>query len=150
MIHRRMIAALLLGICLFMAGCTNSENGNNGKTDGKPQTKDIPLEPGQDTDLQFSHLIMQFGPVKSGEVVRASYPFKNTTDGTVVIKQVVTSCECLKTEYPKGNIQPGQIGEIVANFETKGQSGTHEKIIAVVLENVQEPITLRLNGRIEK
>ena len=91
---------------------------------------------------------MEFKPVVSGDTVKAVYPFKNTSNSSQVIQQVVVSCPCMLTDFPKGNIQPGQIGEITVRFATAGQSGRHEKIIAVVLEGNQEPISLRLNGQI--
>ena len=105
---------------------------------------------GQGTALQFSHMAMNFGPVNAGEVVNASYPFKNYSDGTVRISQIAVSCQCITTEYPQGNIQPGQVDEIKVRFDTKGMFGTHEKMFAVVIEGSQDPIALRLNGKINK
>lgn len=139
------VLLLLMTIGLFSCG-------ESGKTIDKPTggnaPKDIKLIPGQGTDLQFSHLTMEFKPVISGDTIKAVYPFKNTTQTSQVIKEVVVSCPCMHTDYPKGNIQPGQIGEITVKFATAGQSGRHEKIIAVVLEGNQDPISLRLNGQI--
>ena len=105
-------------------------------------------EPGQTTPIHFAHLQMNFKPVTSGDTVVAVYPFKNMSKETVKITQAATSCQCMQTSFPTGNIQPGQQGEVKVNFLTEGQQGRHEKIIAVVLENYQETITLRLNGQI--
>ena len=104
--------------------------------------------PGQSTPIHFSHLEMNFNPVVSGDTVKAIYPFKNMSQETVKITQAVTSCDCMQTKFPRGNVQPGQYGEIEVHFLTAGQKGRHEKIIAVVLENYEESITLRLNGQI--
>lgn len=138
----KLLPLILLMFAVGLVSCTES-----GKTlENKP--KDIELIPGQGTDIQFSHLVMEFKPVISGDTVKAVYPFKNTSKVSQVIQQVVVSCPCMHTDYPKGNIQPGQIGEITVKFATAGQSGRHEKIIAVVLEGNQEPISLHLNGQI--
>lgn len=116
----------------------------------QPSNTGFQAEPGQQTPLHFDHLAMKFGPVISGDTVHATYRFKNMTPGTVVIDKVATSCECLVAEYPQGNIQPGQIGEVKAQFRTEGQWGTHEKIISVILKGNSNPIPLRLNGEIRK
>ncbi|MEM0997416.1 MAG: DUF1573 domain-containing protein [Bacteroidota bacterium] len=116
----------------------------------QPQPKGFVPVPGQSTAIHFAHFAATFGPVPSGDTVVAVYPFKNMSERTVRIAQAATSCECLATEYPEGNIQPGQEGEVRASFYTDGQWGTHEKIIAVQLEGETDAITLRLNGRVEK
>ncbi|HHG84572.1 MAG TPA: DUF1573 domain-containing protein [Bacteroidetes bacterium] len=155
---------LMLSLAVFQS-CTDSENQQKNPASVSNRTYDAPkpkiapapkaapkgfqASPGQQTVIHFSHLGMEFGPVISGDTVHAVYPFKNMSLGTVVITEVATSCECLKTEFPHGNIQPGEIGEIKAHFHTEGQWGRHEKIISVVVEG-QDPIPLRLNGEIRK
>jgi hypothetical protein len=137
---------LLLCLLMVVAACGDSKKSLGGSGAGQ----DIKLEPGQGTAIQFSHLTMKFGPVMSGDTVKAVYPFKNVSNTTQVIQDVIVSCPCMMPSYPKTNIQPGQVGEIKVNFATHGQFGTHEKIIAVLLEGNPEPISLHLNGQINK
>jgi hypothetical protein len=157
--YAHFLFVLLLATVVSLTAC----NGNTKKTGpagGNPPAAngggtttaptDIKLIPGQNTPLQFSHFDMNFGPVPSGDTVRASYPFKNVTNTPIKISQVAVSCACMMTDYPKGLIQPGEIGAININFATAGQFGRHEKIIAVVIEGSNEPISLHLNGEIEK
>ena len=135
---------------LALSAC--DDKGKTGKESGKGTTvkaDDFKAEPGQGTPIHFSHLTMQFGPVVSGDTVRASYPFKNVTNTAVTVTGAMTSCPCMKTEFPKGPIQPGEVAEIKVNFETANQMGRHEKIIAVTLQGSNEPITLHLNGQID-
>ena len=141
------LSLVLILMAIGLLSCTDGGKTTKGNT-GNNSPKDIELIPGQGTDIQFSHLVMEFKPVVSGDTVKAVYPFKNTSNSSQVIQQVLVSCPCMLTDFPKGNIQPGQIGEITVRFATAGQSGRHEKIIAVVLEGNQEPISLRLNGQI--
>jgi hypothetical protein len=133
-----------------VGGIERNYNTRDNKETTPPKPKGFVPEPGQGTAIQFAHLTMLFGPVMTGDTVNAVYPFKNMSQSTVRIAQAATSCDCLKTEFPQGNIQPGQEGEIIAHFYTKGQWGTHEKIIAVQLEGEQDAITLRLNGQVLK
>lgn len=148
----------LLGLCALLAltACddkgksgTNGNSSSNGSgTSTSPD--DFKVEPGQGTPIQFSHLKMEFKPVVSGDTVKAVYPFKNMTNTPVAISQAITSCPCMMTDFTKGNIQPGQLGEVRVNFATAGQFGDHYKIISVMLQGSNEPITLQLNGHIDQ
>lgn len=126
-----------------------ANGGTQGNADaGTPKAGDITLEPGQNTALQFSHLRMQFGPVVSGDTVKADYPFKNVTNTPIKITQAITSCPCMMTDFPKHQLQPGEVGTVKVRFATAGQMGRHEKIISVVMEGNNMPITLHLDGQI--
>lgn len=149
------ITAVLLAVftLVFFAACEDkgkTGNQENGKEPGSTTTDNFKVEPGQGTPIQFSHLRMNFKTVTSGDTVKAVYPFKNVTNTPVAISQVITSCPCMMTDHTKGNIQPGQIGEVRVNFATAGQFGDHYKIISVMLQGSNEPISLELNGRINQ
>jgi Protein of unknown function (DUF1573) len=133
-----------LALLLAFTACTGKVKP--GKDD---LPKDIKIEPGQGTPIQFSYLTMQFGPVTSGDTVHANYPFKNMTNTAVTVTRAITSCPCMMTDFPKGPVQPGEVGEIKVNFATAGQMGRHEKIISVMIQGSNEPITLHLNGQID-
>ena len=81
-------------------------------------------------------------------MVKAKYPFKNMTNVPVAIADVKTSCPCITAEFTKGNILPGKLGEVNVTFDTKGQFGDHYKLVSVILQGSNEPLTLELNGRI--
>lgn len=142
-----------IGFLLLTLLAVTSCGGDPKPGPQPPTTKafdDFQVEPGQTTPIHFTHLNMNFKPVTSGDTVVAVYPFKNMSKETVKIQQVATSCQCMQASFTQSNIQPGQIGEVKVNFLTEGQKGRHEKIIAVVLENYDETITLRLNGEIQE
>jgi Protein of unknown function (DUF1573) len=139
---------LPLALLLVLTACGNKPGKGKGE-DPKTTAENFKLEPGQGTPIQFSYLTMQFGPVISGDTVHAVYPFKNMTNTAQIVTNALTSCPCMMTEFPKGPIQPGEIGEIKVNFATANQMGRHEKIIAVMLQGSNEPISLHLNGQID-
>jgi hypothetical protein len=151
--HLKSIGLVLPILLLLFTAC--NDKGKTGKGGEAPLSNGVTsdnfvVDPGQGTPIQFSHLTMQFGPVTSGDTVRAAYPFKNMTNTAVTITGAITSCPCMMTDFPKTPIQPGALGEIKVNFATAGQMGRHEKIIAVTLQGTNEPITLHLNGQIDK
>lgn len=48
----------------------------------------------------------------------------------------------------KGEHFARQVGEVNVTFDTKGQFGDHYKLVSVILQGSNEPLTLELNGRI--
>lgn len=156
--NRNSIFSLLMAFCLLVAFSACDDKGKtgkpgtnaNGSTSTTPDAGSFKLEPGQGTPIQFSHLKMDFKAVTAGEVVHADYPFKNMTNLPVTIADVKTSCACIRADWTKGNLQPGQEGKIMVTFDTKDQFGDHYKLISVILQGSNEPITLELNGRINK
>ena len=153
-----MMRTYILPICMFamllFSACESGggESGGGGDANGGGEP-DIVLMPGQTGDIQFSHLRMEFSPVTAGDTVIATYPFKNTSQRTVTIDNVITSCHCLTSEFPKHKLIPGEIGEIKVYFATEGQAKevptTHEKMFPVQIDGQLEPIeTLRLVGKV--
>lgn len=143
-------------IMLAFASCDNSssESGQTGTAvdDGMPKAK-IALIPGQSSDLQFSHIDMQFADVVAGDSVKAVYPFQNMSNHSVKIDEVKVSCYCLSAEYPTHNLAPGEVGEIKVTFRTKGQAravpATHEKMFPILINGDMMPMeTLKLRGRV--
>ena len=139
---------MLVSISLLTPACS-SKGGKEDKA-AEEAAKNFKVEPGQGTPIQFSHLKMDFKPVTAGDTVKATYPFKNMTKLPVTIAAAKTSCPCMMTSFTQGNIQPGQLGEVTVNFATKGQFGDHYKLISVILQGSNEPITLQLNGHIDQ
>lgn len=151
------LTRLLICTCfVFMTlmGCEESgaSGGGTPANNGKPVAK-IPLIAGQSTDLHFSHFDMGFPDVVAGDSVHAVYPFQNMSDHTVKIDEVKLSCYCLHAQFPKGNLAPGEVGEIKISFATAGQArdvpATHEKMFPVLINGEMMPMTtLKLHGKV--
>lgn len=150
-------APLFLFVLLLLSGCESGSSGGSGENGGGGEAggdqQDIVLMPGQSGPIEFSHIRMEFNPVTAGDTVIASYPFKNTSQRTVTIDNVITSCHCLTAEFPKQKLIPGEIGEIKVYFATEGQARevptTHEKMFPVQVDGQLEPLeTLRLVGQV--
>jgi hypothetical protein len=144
---RNSIFSFALAILLAFSFSACEEKGK-ATAEAQQAADNFKAEPGQGTPIHFAHLKTDFKTVTAGEVVKAKYPFKNMTNLPVAIADIRTSCPCITGEFPKGNIQPGQVGDILVTFDTKGQFGDHYKLISVILQGSNEPITLELNGRI--
>jgi hypothetical protein len=65
---------------------------------------------------------------------KVEYRFAFTNDGTapLVITKALTSCSCVKVDYPKKPVPPGGRGEIVVTYEVhKKEAGVFYKVIEI-------------------
>lgn len=82
-------------------------------------------------EISFEKSTFDFGDVKHGQVVTATFKFKNTGKGPLVLNNVATTCGCTVPSWPKDPIAPGKSAEITATFNSTGKSGQQNKVITV-------------------
>lgn len=82
--------------------------------------------------IEFSEKSKDFGDIFQGDKVSHIFQFKNTGTEPLVLSNVITSCGCTATEWPREPIAPGQSGEISATFNSSGKMGKQNKVITVV------------------
>jgi hypothetical protein len=70
--------------------------------------------------------------------VKAAFPFKNTSDHTVTITSVQTSCGCTTAGLSKRTYAAGERGEIDAVFHPAGRVGLQEKYIIVTTDDPRQ------------
>lgn len=70
-----------------------------------------------------TYLVDISGRVKETDrVVGARYRFKNLSDQTVTVKDLIPSCGCLQPQLEKRVYEPHETGEFVLKMETAGES----------------------------
>lgn len=90
--------------------------------------------------------------VKTGEVLfqkphTVVFGFTNKGTKALHIKKVHPSCGCTKVTYTRGNIAPGERGEIVVVYDA-GILGTFSKHVEVYTNADNEPEFLSFQGRV--
>lgn len=88
--------------------------------------------PTSKANIEFEESSKDFGDIFQGDKVTHVFKFKNTGTEPLVLSNVITSCGCTATEWPREPIAPGATGEINATFNSKGKMGKQNKIITVV------------------
>ena len=78
------------------------------------------------------------------------FRFTNTGKGVVKIADVKSSCDCTTTKLDKLEYQPGEQGEIVADFKFGNRQGLQMKTIKVFVDHQDEPIVLTMKTLIPK
>lgn len=90
------------------------------------------------TLLQFEDRALDLGDVKHGDVIKSSFSFTNISQDTVYI-DLVSSCECTDTDWPRKPILPGDKGEIKITFNSEMKEESEVVDVDIYLINV-DPI----------
>lgn len=87
--------------------------------------------------IEFTDKSKDFGDITQGDVVKHVFKFKNTGTEPLVLSNVITSCGCTATEWPREPIAPGASAVIDATFNSKGKMGKQNKVITVVSNSAE-------------
>lgn len=98
-------------------------------------------------DIAFEKTTTDFGTVQGGTILKYTFKYKNTGDQDLVITKLDAPCGCTAVQTSKGNVKPGQWGEIQAQVNTAGFRGKIEKYIYVDSNVGHMPrVTLTINA----
>lgn len=81
--------------------------------------------------ITFTESKYDFGKIKSGDVVKHVFKFKNTGTAPLVISNIGVSCGCTTPNWSKDPIAPGKSGTITAEFNSTGKMGMQSKVLTV-------------------
>ncbi len=82
-------------------------------------------------DLRFDDPDQTFHPAAGASEVVAHYRFTNCGSATLTISTVRSTCGCTTTTLEKTAYQPGESGEIIAEFSIGDRGGMQDKQIEV-------------------
>ena len=132
----RIFVTILIGMAIVFGGCHRKaakEGDFSVKDVHNPQT----AEGMSDKDaeklpvIEFETKTYDFGDVIEGERLTYSFKFKNTGKSNLIIYSSEATCGCTTSQPPKAPIRPGESGEILVTFDSKGQKGKVQKRILV-------------------
>lgn len=82
-------------------------------------------------EIQFEKSSFDFGDIKQGQVVMATFRYKNIGKAPLILSNVATTCGCTVPSWPKDPLAPGKTAEITATFNSAGKMGQQNKVITV-------------------
>jgi hypothetical protein len=77
----------------------------------------------------------------------AHFPFKNVGDKEVTIEDIKLSCTCTSAELAKKTYLPKEGGELIANFNFAGRTGSQATYL-VVKTNLEPSTRLDIKGQV--
>ena len=105
--------------------------------------------------ISFEKAGIDFGAIKRGQKVSASFPFKNIGQGALTIQGVQAACNCTTSDTAKGKtFGPGETGNLEVIFDSTDYSGKVSKAITVITNERSMPdrtltITATVNSEID-
>jgi len=132
----------VIGILFFMSlgfACSNPQEKQGveaGETDaGEPV-------------IEFSQLEHDFGKVKQGEKVGWYFKFRNTGNGSLIIKEANATCGCTVPDYSKKPVRPGEEGSLKVVYDSGGRSGFEVKTITVETNASNPVVQLKVKAEV--
>lgn len=88
-----------------------------------------------------------FGQIELNKPATADFKFQNTGSLPLVIVSATGSCGCTVADYTRGEILPGEFGEVTATYNA-AKVGTFNKTVTVNANTGTGPITLKIRGEV--
>lgn len=97
--------------------------------------------------MSWSMTEYDFGKIEQNKPVTAEFKFQNTGNTPLMVVSVKGSCGCTVAQYTKGEIMPGQFGEVTATYNA-AKVGVFNKTVTVNANTGEGPIILRVKGEV--
>jgi len=98
--------------------------------------------------MTFEFETYDFGDIKEGAEATKEFVFTNTGKKNLILTDVVTSCSCTASSWPKEPIAPGQKGTITVGYDTNGKSGSFNKSITITSNAKEETKRIYIKGNV--
>lgn len=92
--------------------------------------------------LTWQNPVQAFDLLPESKSVEVHFAFKNDGSTPVTISGFKTSCGCTTARLDKRTYQPGEGGEVIANYHFRGSTGQLRKLVKVNIEGEPEPTVL--------
>ncbi|WPP51620.1 DUF1573 domain-containing protein [Catalinimonas niigatensis] len=104
-------------------------------------------EPVDGPKIAFVENSHDFGDIEQGEKVNYVFKFENSGTEPLILSNVLTTCGCTATSWPREPLAPGEEGEIAVSFNSAGKMGKQNKVVTVVSNavNAQERVKIITN-----
>lgn len=82
--------------------------------------------------MKFTEQEFDFGTINEGDVAEHTFSFTNTGKSPLIITNAKGSCGCTVPTYPRNTpIAPGETGDILVKFNSKGKPGDNTKTVTI-------------------
>lgn len=99
--------------------------------------------------LQFDKTCYDFGTVdRRGENLVCEFGFENVGNEPLVLLSVTTSCSCLKADFSRKPVLPGERGVVRMKLEVnKVERGVFRRVVQVRSSSIEGDNILTMQGR---
>ncbi|MBZ9627859.1 DUF1573 domain-containing protein [Psychroflexus sp. CAK1W] len=142
---RKLMLALVVITTLSLSACKNKaadkvdESKKEIAEQRDAQEQDFPV-------MKFEEEVHDFGTVEEGEIVEHTFAFTNTGNAPLIISDANASCGCTVPTWTEGAIAPGESGEMLVKFNTRGKPNQQMKAVRIVTNTESGRETIRIKA----
>lgn len=129
---------------MLLLSCGHNDNPKNSITTNKI----VEQQKSEDPQFLFENLSYDFGEIIQGEQVSCVFNFKNVGSSNLIICDVGTSCGCTSSIFSKEPVLPGEEGEIIITFDSKGKNGNIRTYVVVSANTCPANVLLTLSANV--
>lgn len=152
---KQIILLLTFTFSVFAISAQNIfESKNKGKVTiekkaDTPTPKTSTKDEGKEVDavIEFDSKVVDYGVIEHNSDGNRKFTFTNTGSEALIIKNAKASCGCTVPDYPKGEIKPGESGEIKVKYATN-RVGKFTKTITLTTNASKRPVILTIKGEV--
>lgn len=99
--------------------------------------------------FSFDRTSHDFGELRPGRGVSTVFTLNNTGSSPLLVVDVRVSCNCVKVNWPRRPILPGEKAELTVTYKDR-QPGAFYKVAEIITNGNPQRVLLRLKGSIAK
>lgn len=92
---------------------------------------------------------LRFGKMRSGEIIAKTLRVENRCNRPIVMLRHTTTCGCIKINYDRKPIAPGQSGEIYFEFDSRTLYGWQMKLMEFYFAEKGNPMKIYAEAEVE-
>lgn len=96
----------------------------------------------------FDVTTVDYGMIEKGSDPLRKFPFKNTGNEPLIIKNAKGSCGCTVPTYPKEPVMPGETAVIEVRYDTQ-RVGPFTKTVTLTTNEAVDTKTLTIKGEVK-
>jgi hypothetical protein len=94
--------------------------------------------------LDFDEKTHDFGTIDEGDVVEHTFTFTNNGNAPLVITNARGTCGCTVPTWTKEPVAPGETGEMLVKFNSRGKRNQQNKSVTVTANTESGKETLQI------
>lgn len=99
--------------------------------------------------MTFKESEFDFGTIQAGDVVKHTFTFTNTGKKPLIVQNATAPCGCTVPDWTKEPVAPGATGEIRVEFNSRGKSGTQNKVVSITANTQPEMNTVTIKANVD-
>jgi len=105
-------------------------------------------EPESGSRIVFLEESHDFGDIAQGVRVEHVFEFENGGDQPLILSNVLTTCGCTASEWPREPIGPGESASLKVTFNSAGKMGVQNKVVTIISNAINSRERVRITTNV--